>query len=84
MKPIKKFQIGKNGLTEQFIEQVKNYFDKSGSELVKVEILKSCCRDKKKAREIGDELAAGLGKNFTYKLVGYVLAVRRWRRAVRG
>ena len=81
MKPIKKFQIGKNGLTETVIEQLRNYFEKSGAEMVKVEILKSCCRDKKDAIKIGYGLVEGLGKNFTYKLVGYVLSVRKWRRA---
>tara|TARA_Y100000310_G_C20682563_1_gene816835 strand:- start:712 stop:963 length:252 start_codon:yes stop_codon:yes gene_type:complete len=83
MRPIKKFQIGKNNLTEAFIGQIKNYFEKSDSKIVKVEILQSCCRDKKKAKEIGDNLVEGLGKNFNYRLVGYVLTVRKFRKSVR-
>ena len=83
MRQIKKFQIGKNGLTEKFIEQLANYFEKSGAEIVKVEILKSACRDKEHAREIGDKLVEGLGKNFDYKLIGYVLTVLKFRKAVR-
>ena len=83
MKQIKKFQIGKNGLTEGFVELLKNYFEKSDSDLIKVEILKSCCRDKAQAKEIGEKLLEGLGKKFTYKLVGYVLAVKKWRKARR-
>ena len=78
MKPIKKLQIGKNGLTDAFVEQLRKTFE--NTEIVKVEILKSCCRDKKKAGEIGDELVEKLGKNFTYRLVGYVLSVQKWRK----
>ena len=81
MKEIKKFQIGKKGLTEEFVGQLNHYFEKSHAEVIKVEILKSCCRDKKDAEKIGDELVEKLGKNFTYKLVGYVLTVRKWRKA---
>jgi len=83
MKQIKKFQIGKNGLTDEFIEQLRNYFEKSGAEIVKVEILKSACRDKEHAREIGDKLVDGLGGKFDYKLVGYVLTVMKFRKARR-
>ena len=78
MKHIKKLQIGKNGLTEAFIDQVKSIFEKET--LVKIAILKSACRDKKDAEKIGDELVGALGVKFDYKLVGYVLTVIKYRR----
>jgi len=81
VKPQKKFQIGKKGLTKEFVEQIRTYFEKSKSEIVKIEILKSCCRDKKKAKEIGRELVGKLGKNFDFKLIGYVLVVMRFRKS---
>lgn len=81
MKQQKKLQIGKNGLTPEFIEQVKKFFEKSES--VRISILKSACRDKEHAKEMGEELVEKLGKNFTYKLIGYVLVVRKWRKARR-
>lgn len=83
MKQIKKFQMGKNGLTPEFVGQLKHFFDKSGTEFIKVEILKSCCRDKKEAEKIGLELVDALGKNYTFKLVGYVLSLRKWRKSKR-
>lgn len=81
MKPIKKLQLGKNGLTPAFIEQVRSAF--THEEIVKIELLASACRDKEKAKQIGNELVDVLGKNFTYKLIGYVLVVRKWRKAKR-
>jgi len=81
VKPQKKLQIGKNGPTPEFVEQVKKVFE--NAELVRISILKSACRDKTQAKEIGEELVEALGKNFTFKLIGYVLVVRKWRKARR-
>ena len=81
MKPIKKIQMGKNGLSEAFVEQVQNIFE--DSEVVKIAILKSHCRDKKEAVKIFDLLVEQLGKNFNYTLVGYVGTVRKFRKAQR-
>jgi RNA-binding protein YhbY len=78
MKQIKKLQIGKNGLTDSFIEQVKSIFEKET--LIKIAILKSACRDKKEAEEIGKELIKALGVKYDYKLVGYVLTLKKCRR----
>jgi RNA-binding protein YhbY len=79
MKPVKRFQIGKNRLTPGFIEQIKKCFD-SGEDIIKISILKSSTRDRKKAVEIAEELIKNLGKNFTYKLIGYVIVVMKWRK----
>jgi len=81
MKQIKKLQIGKNGLTEAFINQVKNIFE--NSRVVKISILKSACRDKKDAEKIGQDLIEALGKKYDYKLIGYVLTVIKYRKEQR-
>jgi len=76
-----KLQIGKNGLTEGFIAQVKKSFE--NEEMIKVAILKSACRDKKEAAEICLKLADALGKNYVYRLVGYVCTIHKFRKNVR-
>lgn len=81
MKKIKKLQIGKNGLTPEFIEQVKRIFEETES--MKITILRSACRDKAEAKKIAEELADALGKNYAYRLVGYVLTLNKFRRNVR-
>ncbi len=81
MKPIKRLQMGKNGLTPEFIEQVKFIF--KNETLIKVTILKSACRDKKEAEKMGDELVEALGKKYDYKLVGYVLTIIKYRKEQR-
>jgi len=78
MKAIKKLQIGKNGLTPEFIEQVKSVFE--DARLIKISILKSACRDKKDAEKIGKEIIVELGHKYGYKLVGYVLTIIKYRK----
>jgi len=81
MKQIKRLQLGKFGLTDSFVEQVKNIF--KDSEVIKISILKSACRNKNEAKEIAEKLVNSLGRNYTYTLIGYVLTIRKFRKNVR-
>lgn len=78
MKPIRQLQMGKAGLSEAFIEQVRSVF--TDEKMVKISILKSACRDKKDAKKIGEDLMEALGPKYGFKLVGYVLTVIRFRK----
>ncbi|MBT3642907.1 hypothetical protein HN604_00200 [archaeon] len=81
MKHIKKLQLGKNGLSEEFIGQVKSIFE--NETLIKIDILKSACRDKTEAKKIAEDLIESLGKKYGYKLVGYVITVIKFRKEQR-
>ena len=81
VKPVQKLQIGKNGVTDAFAEQIQRVLPKG--QMIKINILKSACRGKDEAKKMADELVGKLGKEYTYRLVGYVLAVKRYRRDMR-
>ncbi len=78
MKAIKRLQIGKAGLSDAFVGQVKSIFE--NEKILKINILKSACRDKEQAEKIGEDLVSLLGKKFGYKLVGYVLTLIKFRK----
>jgi RNA-binding protein YhbY len=78
VKPIRKLQIGKNGISEAFIEQLKKTFE--DARVVKVVILKSACRDKEEAKKMSEKLVSVLGDKYGYKLVGYVLTLMKFRK----
>jgi len=78
VKAIKRLQLGKAGLTDAFVEQVRSVFEKE--KVLKISILRSCCRNKGEADEIGRRLVGLLGSKYGYKLVGYVLTVVKYRR----
>lgn len=75
---IKKIQIGKNGLTDEVISQIKSFFEKE--RMIKVVLLKTACRDKSEAKEIADRIILELGPKFKAKLVGYVLTISKYRK----
>ncbi len=78
MKPIRQLQMGKAGLSDAFVDQVKSIFE--NETMVKISILKSACRDKADAKKIGEDLVDKLGTKFGFKLVGYVLTVIKFRK----
>ena len=81
MKAIKRLQLGKGGLSDAFVEQARRIFEKE--RVLKITILRSACRDKKEAEEIGRRLVDLLGRKYDYKLVGYVLTVVKYRKTQR-
>ena len=74
-----KLNLGKNGLTPEFIENMKKIF--LNVEHVRVGLLKSSTRDRVQVKKWADEIVSKLGSNFTYKVIGYTLVFRKWRKA---
>ena len=74
-----KLQIGKNGLTEGFIETVRHFFVRADS--IRISVLKSGSRDKEEIKKWTATILEKLGKNFTAKIIGYTIVLRKWRKA---
>ena len=76
-----KLQIGKKGLTPEFIENLKILFAVKTNDSARIYLLPSSTRDKAEVKKWVEEILAKLGKNFTCKIIGYTLVLRKWRRA---
>lgn len=74
-----KLQIGKNGLTESFIDFVKSSFKKNDA--VRISVLSSGTRDRNELKKMNDKILSRLGENYTSKVIGYTIALRKWRKA---
>lgn len=76
------FQLGKQGLTDGFIDLLASAFKKH--DLTKVSILKACTRDKVEIKEIANKICLELEgrekKKFTSKIVGFTLFIKKWRK----
>lgn len=72
-------QIGKNGVTPNYIETLKTYFKKH--DIVKISVLKSGGHEKAKVKEYSDQIIQGLGEYYTSKIIGFTIIVRKWRKA---
>jgi len=74
-------QLGKQGLTDNFIDTLKNHFKKH--DVVRISVLKSAGHDKKKVKEHSDKLLDDLGVNYTSKIIGFTIILKKWRKAKR-
>jgi RNA-binding protein YhbY len=74
-------QLGKNGLTDNFIATLKAHFKNYKN--IKISVLKSCCRDREELKKISDNILESLGKNYTARVIGYTIVLSKWRRAMR-
>ena len=72
-------QIGKNGLTEEFLECLKSSFKKNDA--VRISVLPSGTRDRKELMKMNDRILSFLGPSYTSKVIGYTIALRKWRKA---
>lgn len=76
------FQIGKRGLTQGFIELLEKTFKKH--ELVRIAVLKSTSRDRKEIKKIAETLCYKLKakekKDFTARVIGFTIFIRKWRK----
>lgn len=77
-KSITQMNIGKNGLTEGSITWLKTAF--KDRENIKVVVLKSGGHDKKKIEEMGNEIVSKLGKDYTYRIIGFTINLKKWRK----
>lgn len=74
-------QIGKNGITDNFIQTLKSCFEKH--ENVRISVLKSAGHNKEQVKKYAEEILGELGKNYTAKLIGFKIILKKWRKARR-
>ncbi len=75
-------QMGKNGLTENFIETMKNNFKNHNT--IRISVLKSAEEhEKSKIKEMTEELLGELGANYTARIIGFTIVLKKWRKPVR-
>tara|TARA_Y100000310_G_C20667461_1_gene808394 strand:- start:65 stop:310 length:246 start_codon:yes stop_codon:yes gene_type:complete len=81
MEPISSVQIGKKGISDNLIETLSTHFKTHQN--VKVVFLKNSIRDKKKLKKCAEEIIQELGKNYTYRVLGFTVFIKKWRKAQR-
>ncbi len=69
-------QLGKAGLTDNFLKTLETYFLKHKD--VKISVLKSSSRDE--IKEVAQKITTHLGENYTARVVGFKIALKKWRK----
>lgn len=81
MPKLGQIQLGKQGISDNFIKTLKDNFRYHN--IVKISVLKSIGHDKKKVKEFADKILEKLGKNYTVRVIGFTIVLKKWRKAVR-
>ena len=78
-------QLGKAGVTDNFISTLKTMFKRH--ENVKVHVLKSVRgtgkEGKNDVKKYSEEILEKLGKKYTARNIGFVISIKKWRNEVR-
>lgn len=74
-------QLGKYGITDNFINSLKNQF--KTHENIKISVLKNAGHDKKEVKKMSQEILDRLGKNYTARVIGFTIIIKKWRKPVR-
>ena len=74
-------QLGKQGVTDNFIASLKRRFETHAN--MKISVLKSATRNREELKKISDEILDGLGKNYTARMIGFTIVIKKWRKNVR-
>ena len=78
---ISRIQLGKNGITENFIETVKDHFKNHMN--VRISVLKNAGHEKKAIKKYTEEILEKLGRNYTARTIGFTIVLKKWKRNVR-
>jgi len=75
-------QLGKKGLTESVLEDIKKRFDNKKIDNIKISVLKSARENgKKDVKRYSEEIINFLGNKFTYKILGFSIFLKKWRKS---
>ena len=81
MKKIGNIQIGKQGITDNFISTLKDHFKKS--ENIKISVLKNATRERNEMGKLSETILDKLGRKYTSRIIGFTIVVKKWRKNVR-
>lgn len=71
-------QLGKNGVTDNFIETLKSYF--TSVRTVKISVLPSARESKEDVKKYSNEILEKLGVYYTSKVIGFTITIKKWRK----
>ena len=70
-------QLGKQGVSENFIATLKGHFE--NHKQVRISVLKNARKNKDDVKKYANEIISKLGAKYTYKTIGFTILLRKWR-----
>lgn len=76
-----KIQLGKKGLTEEFLNDLKKRFQDKKIKNIKVSVLKNARKNKEDIKKYAEKIKNFLGEKFGYRILGFSIFLMKWKRA---
>lgn len=76
-------QLGKKGLTKEFLEGLKERFERPGLRNIKISVLKSARDSKQDVKNYAEEIVKYLGNKFNYRTIGFCIFILKMRKKQR-
>jgi len=73
-------QLGKKGLTEEFLKDISKRFENSHVKNIKITVLKSARESRGDVKKYAEEIKNHLGNKFTYRILGFSIFLKKWRK----
>jgi|TARA_B100001971_G_C18129616_1_gene504083 RNA-binding protein YhbY len=74
-------QLGKKGLTSEFIKDIETRLNKHRNVTLKIQVLQSARESKADVKKYSEEILKKLGSKYTAKTIGFAIFLRKWRKA---
>lgn len=71
-------QLGKSGVTDNFILSLQALFKKNDS--VRISVLKNAGHERETVKGYSQEILDKLGVYYTVKIIGFTIIVKKWRK----
>ena len=78
---IGKIQLGKQGVTDNFLATLESHFKKCRN--IKVVVLKSARQSESDVKKYAEDILGKLGKKYTARVVGFTISLKKWRKEMR-
>jgi len=74
-------QLGKKGLTPEFLEGLKKRFEKTTVKNIKIKVLPNARESRDDVKKYSEEILKYLGNKYNSRIVGFTIFVKKFRKA---
>ena len=78
MVAVGKMQLGKDGLSENFLMSLENQFKNHLN--VKISVLQSARESRSDVKKYANSMLEKLGPTYTARVIGFTIALKKWRK----
>lgn len=75
-------QLGKKGLTAEFLDSLKKRFDNKSIKNIKIQVLSNARENREDVKKYAEEIINFLGNKYSYRIIGFCIIIMKWRREI--